>query len=408
MKKLFGIHCGKRLGLFLLAFSIWLYILMDQAFSDSLGVESKDQTEKLTKIRIEMEDKRKSMELLHQKEMNAYEELLDLEERLDLTRRFMKQLRVKEKKLETEQKIKEKSLGETDTQLIQYREQTKLRLTEIYKHHRLNSVTVIFGTSSPVDLLRRFILARMVLKRDRDNLERIQNIKEALEEKERNLKESRAELAQLEKRKTGEEIIYSRDLQEKNRLLKQIRSEKNTYAQVVSELEKNATELENVLAGIQSRNSAGPVGAAERQDKIGSNTGEGFFIIAKGKLPWPIQGRVVSRFGEQINPQFQTKIRNTGIEIESASGEEVVAVSEGRVIYSSGLRGYGNMVILEHDDGYYTLYARLSEIWVSLNQNVDRLQTIGTVGEIGLSFKPTLHFEIREGKQPQNPLEWLR
>jgi len=381
---------------------------MDQAFSDSLGVESKDQTEKLTKIRIEMEDKRKSMELLHQKEMNAYEELLDLEERLDLTRRFMKQLRVKEKKLETEQKIKEKSLGETDTQLIQYREQTKLRLTEIYKHHRLNSVTVIFGTSSPVDLLRRFILARMVLKRDRDNLERIQNIKEALEEKERNLKESRAELAQLEKRKTGEEIIYSRDLQEKNRLLKQIRSEKNTYAQVVSELEKNATELENVLAGIQSRNSAGPVGAAERQDKIGSNTGEGFFIIAKGKLPWPIQGRVVSRFGEQINPQFQTKIRNTGIEIESASGEEVVAVSEGRVIYSSGLRGYGNMVILEHDDGYYTLYARLSEIWVSLNQNVDRLQTIGTVGEIGLSFKPTLHFEIREGKQPQNPLEWLR
>jgi septal ring factor EnvC (AmiA/AmiB activator) len=173
-------------------------------------------------------------------------------------------------------------------------------------------------------------------------------------------------------------------------------------------LEKDALELENVLAGIQQRNLTGPVGVAEGQDKIESNIGDGFFVISKGKLPWPIPGRVVSRFGEQINPQFQTRIRNTGIEIESASGEEVVAVSEGRVIYSSGLRGYGNMVILEHDAGYYTLYARLSEIWVSLNQKVDRLQTIGTVGENGFSFKPTLHFEIREGKKPQNPLEWLR
>jgi septal ring factor EnvC (AmiA/AmiB activator) len=381
---------------------------MDRAFSDTLGVESKDQMEELMKIRTQLEEKRKSIKLLHQKEKNAYEELLDWEERLDLTQRFIRQLKVREKKVEKELKIKEESLRETDTQLIHYREQSKLRLREIYKHHRLSPVVVIFDASSPIDLVKRFNLARIILKRDRDNFTRIQDTKEALEEKERNLKESRAELAQLKKRKTGEEIIYSSELQEKDRLLKQIRSEKITYAKAVSELEENAALLENVLAGIQPGNSSGRIADARSQDKIEPNAGEGFFVISKGKLPWPIQGRVISRFGEQINPQFQTKIRNTGIEIESASGEEVVAVSEGRVIYSSGLRGYGKMVILEHDDGYYTLYARLSEIWVSLNQKVDRLQVIGTVGENGLSFKPTLHFEIREGKKPQNPLEWLR
>ena len=408
MNKSVSIRCGKWLRLFLLAFSIWLCIFIDQAFSDTLGVESKGQMEELMKIRTQLEEKRKSIKLLHQKEKNAYEELLDLEERLDLTQRFIRQLKVREKKVEKELKIKEESLKETDTQLIHYREQSKLRLREIYKHHRLSPVAVIFDASSPTDLVKRFNLARIILKRDGDNFTRIQITKEALAEKERNLKESRAELAQLEKRKTGEEIIYSRELQEKDRLLKQIRSEKITYAKAVSELEENAALLENVLAGIQPGNSSGRIAAARSQDKIEPNPGEGFFVISKGKLPWPIQGRVVSRFGEQINPQFQTKIRNTGIEIESASGEEVVAVSEGRVIYSSGLRGYGKMVILEHDDGYYTLYARLSEIWISLNQKVDRLQVIGTVGENGLSFKPTLHFEIREGKKPQNPLEWLR
>lgn len=403
-----SLHHRKWIRLFLLAFAIWFCILMEQVFSDTLGMESTDQTEKLMKIKTQLEEKRKSMELLHHKEKNAYEELLDLEERLDLTQRFIRQLKVREKKAVEELKIKEERLGETNTQLIHCREQSKLRLREIYEHHRLNSVAVIFNASSPVDLLRRLILVRMIVKRDGDNFTRIQNTRETLEEKERNLKESKGELAQLEKRKTEEESTYSGELKEKDRLLKQIRSEKNTYAQAVGELEKNAALLENALAGIQPGNSSGNIAAARSQDKIGSNAGDGFFVIAKGKLPWPIQGRVVSRFGEQINSQFQTRIRNTGIEIESVSGEEVVAVSEGRVIYSSGLRGYGNMVILEHDDGYYTLYARLSEIWVSLNQKVDRLQTIGTVGENGLSFKPMLHFEIREGKKPQNPLEWLR
>lgn len=83
-------------------------------------------------------------------------------------------------------------------------------------------------------------------------------------------------------------------------------------------------------------------------------------------------------------------------------------MADGRVTYASRLRGYENLVILEHEGGYYTIYARLSETLVTLHQEVTRLQTIGRLGENGLSSGPSLHFEIREGKQPQNPLEWLR
>jgi septal ring factor EnvC (AmiA/AmiB activator) len=399
---------GRWFGLFLLVFSVWFCILTQQTISDTLGVESTDQTEELARIRTQLEEKRKSMELLHQKEKNAYEELLNAEERLDLTQRFLRQLEVREKKVEEELMIEEVSLGETNDQLLLYRHQSKLRLREIYKHHRLNSVAVIFNASSLADLLRRFDLVRMILMRDQDNLARIQNVKEISEEKERNLNASRTEQAQLERRKTVEENIYSQQLQEKNQLIKRIRAEKDAYALAVSELERDAAVLEEVITSVQPDNPVGAEGVVERSNRMKPESSGGLFVISKGKLPWPVRGRVVSRFGEQVNPQFQTRIKNNGIEIESVAGGEVVAVSEGKVIYSSSLRGYGNLVILEHDDGYYTLYARLSEIWVSLNQVVDRLQAIGTVGENGLSFQPTLHFEIREGKYPCNPLEWLR
>jgi septal ring factor EnvC (AmiA/AmiB activator) len=401
-------HHQTGIKLFLLVFSLWFLILRQQVFSDTPGADSTYQAGKLTEIRSQLEEKRKSMELLHQKEKNAYEELLDLEERLDLSQRFLRQLGVREKEVEKELESKEESRGKTDTQSTVHREQFQLRLREMYKHRGSGSLAAVFDAASPTDLLRRLNLARIMARRDKESFTRLLNIKEELEKQEADLRESRAELAQLEERKTRQRNIYSGELKEKERLLKRIRSEQTGYAQAVDELEKNAAWLEKVVAGIQPEDSVDSIVGVKNKDELRSDPGDGFFIISKGKLPWPIRGRVISRFGEQANPQFKMGSTNTGVEIESAPGEEVAAVSEGRVVYSSGLRGYGNLVILEHDDGYYTLYARLSEIRVSLNQKVERLQTIGTVGENGLSFKPTLHFEVRKGKQPQNPLEWLR
>lgn len=221
-----------------------------------------------------------------------------------------------------------------------------------------------------------------------------------MEEKEQNLKKKKGELSELRKRKAQEEMVYHRELAEKDRLFKKIKSEKKLYAQAIEELEKNASTLENIIAQINLPEQKTP-GKIQTKE-------EGLFDISKGKLPWPIQGKVMVHFGEQRDPQFHSKTKNPGIEIEAEPGKEVLAVADGKVVYSSRLRGYGNLVILEHDGGYFTLYARLSEISVSPGEEVERLQRIGMVGESGFFLGPCLHFEIRKGKQPQDPLEWLR
>ncbi len=409
MNKSIGINQPIWLRLFLFVFLTGFCILVNQAFSDTLRVDLENQTDELAKIKNELVEKRESLDQLHHKEKSVLEELLNLEERLDLAQRFRRQLKVKERNLEEELKIKEMSLGETDTRLILCRDRFQHRLREIYKHRNSDFYAIIFDASSPVDLVNRLNFIRLILKQDQALLTETKNAKAELEEKERNLRKTKEEWVELEKRKTEEEVTYQKELKEKEKLLKKIKSEKTVYAQAVGELEKSAMELENILASIQPEYRSA-FGAGEQVlGRMKTDQREGLFFISKGRLPWPIQGKVVSRFGEQINPQFRTRLKNSGIEIEGAPGREVAAVSDGRVIYSSRLRGYGNLVILEHEGGYYTLYARLSEILVSPHQEVDRLQKIGVLGENGFSFgPPTLHFEIREGKQPQNPLEWLR
>jgi len=383
--------------LFLLAFIIWFSIFVHKASSDTLGVDIKSQPDTLVKIKKELDEKRKSMEKLNRKEKSTYEELLDLEERLDSTQRLKRNLASKEKEVEKELEIEDLSLAETDSSLSCYRQLSLKRLREIYKHKRFRPFTLIFEDSSPVEMVNRIKFTQRILKEDQNLLRKTKNLKVNLEEKKRNLTKTKSELSGLRTRKAEEESDYQKELTEKEKLLKKIKSEKKLYAQALEELTKSASELENILAQIH------PPASNEIETKE-----EGLFGISKGKLPWPISGKVIAYFGEQKNSQFLTKTKNSGIEIESEPGKEVVAVADGRVVYSSNLRGYGNIVILEHEGGYYTLYARLSEILVSSGEEVDRLQKIGVVGESGLFFTPGLHFEIRKGKQPQDPLKWLR
>jgi septal ring factor EnvC (AmiA/AmiB activator) len=387
--------------LFLLAFFVWFCIFTNRAFTDTLGVDIKNQTDELTRIKKELDEKRKSMERLKQHEKSTYAVLLDLEERLELAQRLKRKMALEEKNIEEELKIEEKSLDEADSKLGFYRVQSQRRLREIYKHGRFAPYAIIFKISSPVDMVNRINFTRMILKEDKGLLKETKNLKTELEEEDQNLRKTRGELSELRKRKAQEEKVYQKELKEKEKLLQKIKSEKNFYAQAIEELKRDAFELENVLEQVHHQKFG-------FESEIQTKDEEGLFAISKGRLPWPIRGKVITFFGEQRSSQFNVKTKNPGIEIEAEQGDEVLAVADGKVTYISRLRGYGNFVILGHAGGYYTIYARLSEILVSPGQDVDRLQGIGIVGESGLFFRPCLHFEIRKGKQPQNPLEWLR
>lgn len=125
-------------------------------------------------------------------------------------------------------------------------------------------------------------------------------------------------------------------------------------------------------------------------------SGQGFF--------WPVQGRVISRFGVK-----QSGLRNDGINIKAPRGTPILATENGVVAYvGNELRGFGNLVLIKHDDGWISAYAHTEKLAVSKGDRVRRGQKIATVGNTGGVGEPQLHFELRKNKRAVNPQKFLR
>jgi septal ring factor EnvC (AmiA/AmiB activator) len=123
-------------------------------------------------------------------------------------------------------------------------------------------------------------------------------------------------------------------------------------------------------------------------------------VEGKGTLPWPVQGQVVTQFGNIVDPRYGTVTKSSGIDILTKSGSPVLAVDSGKVSFADIFIGYGRMVIIDHGNRSHSIYSKLSDVKVKVGAFVARGATIAVSGD-------TLHFEFRVGGKSVDPLEWL-
>lgn len=128
------------------------------------------------------------------------------------------------------------------------------------------------------------------------------------------------------------------------------------------------------------------------------------FANTRGKLPMPTAGKIVYRYG---SPQFDGKLKRNGVVIANKAGAKVVSVHHGRVIFSDYLRGHGLLLIIDHGDGYMSLYGHNQTLLKDIGDWASSGETIATVGNSGGQQRNALYFEIRHKGQPQNPQRWL-
>ena len=133
------------------------------------------------------------------------------------------------------------------------------------------------------------------------------------------------------------------------------------------------------------------------------------FYEMKGKLAWPLDGRVIARFGVERHRQFNTIVMNNGIEIAPTDKKAAIkALHAGKVVFADYFQGYGNLIILDHGLNYYTLYGHCAEFLVAKGDFVREDQPIASVGDSGSLKGPCLYLEIRYRAKPLDPLQWLR
>jgi septal ring factor EnvC (AmiA/AmiB activator) len=217
---------------------------------------------------------------------------------------------------------------------------------------------------------------------------------------------ARRELVELRDAVAGERAQVAAQAARRRVLLQTVRGDRATQERLADELTEAARRLETLVRSLARRAPARrAVARATPAPAPGPAAG---FGRDRGQLPWPTEGRVVTEYGRETHPRFGTETVRTGIDIEAPEGTPIRAVAAGTVAYRGWLKGYGNLLVLDHGDGYYTLYAHASQILVDEGDQVKAGAVVGRVGETGSVDGPRLHFEVRYQSRAEDPQLWLR
>ena len=189
-----------------------------------------------------------------------------------------------------------------------------------------------------------------------------------------------------------------RDADKKKQLLASLRQEKESRGRALKELEQAALRLQKMMDEMSRRALSKPPG-------IPSGAG---LEAMKGKLEWPVRGEITGDFGKVKHPEFSAEVFRKGIDIEAPVGEAIKAVEKGRIVFAERFSGYGKMVIIDHGERYFSIYAHLSEILKNKGDVVTRGETLGRVGDSDSFTGAGLYFEMRKDGKSIDPLPWFR
>ncbi len=204
-----------------------------------------------------------------------------------------------------------------------------------------------------------------------------------------------------------EQAVLSQSFQQKKQDLDVTKRKADAIRKELAELSKSAQELNALMASFERKR----VSASKKNQQTTQTQGPKL-AIPPHSLPWPVQGNVLSKFGKEYRADLNTYIFREGIKISSAYGNPVHASAAGSVIYAGPFRSYGNVVILDHGKGFFSIYGFLQEISVALGDKLEVLEVLGKVGKDTQASsgtgKSAVYFEIRQGTQAVDPLQWLK
>ncbi|SDB34956.1 Septal ring factor EnvC, activator of murein hydrolases AmiA and AmiB [Pseudidiomarina indica] len=199
-----------------------------------------------------------------------------------------------------------------------------------------------------------------------------------------------AEFERQEQQQRQQQGVLQAQQGEQQQLIKRLQQEQSVDQRRIQELQQNQEALEQVLAAIQA--------ALRAEPKLNG------LADLKGKLQWPAKGRVERLFGQRRSGGIDWK----GVMIHAAAGEPVRAIADGRVLFANWLRGYGLVIVLDHGNGYMSLYGHNQTLLPAEGEIVRANETIALVGQSGGREAPALYFEIRMKGDAVNPTQWCR
>jgi len=259
---------------------------------------------------------------------------------------------------------------------------------------------LVFGDRKVFHAVERDLI--QIVSTDQALIDQIGRRKVEIEQNQTLLAAKNRSLTDVQEKKRTLEIRQSRERQTRERLLGEVRGRKSAMDELARRLEEEQSSLQLLLTTLREQ-------ASKLREQLAYLKKE--FEDKKGLLRWPIPAssiQSVRRYGKFFDETISAWRVNKGIDIQTETNQSVVAVSRGEVVFADYFGRMGNLVILSHGGDYFTLYAHLSEIGVTLGRRVESSDALGRAGNTGLlESSPVLHFEIRQGGQALDPEDWL-
>jgi len=392
----------KVFSILILILAFILFVVFFSYGDSSVDYSKKinEENQRLKKIEQQIKSVKDEINNLQKKEIGYLETLHKIEKLLQDTE---KELQSIEKDLELAQKEIKQGEDEFILEKEKLKKKAKLlesRLRQIYKQRLTGYLEILFNSESFSDFLTRFRYIKNILSLDAKVINDIRQQMKKIEDRKINL-ENREEILSLlknEVEKEKENIEFS--IKSKKSIINKIDSQKEVYLKSLKELEQSSQEIKNIIERIYKQREEDSEKASQKE--IPTIT----LKPKKGILALPIQGKLISEYGRQKNID-NTYTFNSGIGISAPLGQVVHAAGSGEVIYTGNIKGYGQIIIIDHGGRVTTLYAHLSRILVDIGDKVKKEQTIGQVGDSGGVSSPRLHFEVRVEGKPTDPMNWL-
>ncbi len=362
------------------------------------------ERQRLLKIQKDLQQKKALLQESAKKEKRVINELDKINRQLNQTQGKVNELGVVIKKTQKDIIVKKMVLIETHDRLCQKQNELMNRLRAIYKYRKNGVIDVVCSSPNLSDLSRQIYFMTMIAQNDNVLIRQIRQQKEMLNYQKQVLQKKQEQLSGVQNEYKQEFVVQKKQEKNYHGLLSRVQEEEKLYRQQIAQLNRSSTELTSLIKRLEAQKKA--------QTKVVKKTPQEIekkYYPEKGTFVWPVAGgRIIKEFGRYKSPKFDTYVENKGVDITAPSGQTVVAVKAGSVVYADWFKGYGMLVMMDHGNGIYSLYAHLANILVRKGQTINAGTPLGTVGETGFATEPCLHFELRVDGQPVNPAGWLR
>lgn len=286
----------------------------------------------------------------------------------------------------------ESDLGQTGAQIDDLSSLVKQRLVALYKGGETTLAQSIFTPGPAAEVSNDFVYLQRIVQHDREllggyqlrlnhqnqNLQQLASLRQKQLRLKNEMEKERQEMMQLTKMKED--------------LLLRVRKDKNSLSRQLTDLQGRAKRIDGLIRNFEATRNRQPSAPGT------------LFSGQKGQLSWPVNGRVRIPFGNSRHPDLGTPYQSHGIEIEVSGDFPVKSVWSGKVVFANAFKGYNNLLIIDHGDSYYTLYAQTASLTCKVGDKIQQGQVVAqTDGSTG-----RFYFEIRKGGTPLDPKNWLR